>query len=168
MTEKLKANNHEVALRDLYAEDFSPVLSDADFYQFSQGQVPDEVITEQEYIANADILVFIYPIWWFQMPAMLKGYIDRVFSKGFAYDYTSNGIVGLFKDKRCVIINTTGGSEEQYNEYGFLEGITRTIDAGNFQFCGMKILLHKFLFGVPNISQEERVKMLEELKSLDF
>ena len=143
LTNKLKSKNHEVKVRDLYVNNFNPVLSGSDFEQFMQGQVPDDIKTEQQYISDADVLVFQFPIWWFQMPAILKGYIDQVFSKGFAYDIGPDGVFGLLNGKKCILINTTGGTAEQYNDYGFLEGITRTIDAGNFQFCGMKILLMK-------------------------
>jgi NAD(P)H dehydrogenase (quinone) len=83
----LQEKNHEVLCRDLYEIDFDPVLTLADMNGQRKGQVSDDVRQEQEYITWADCITFIYPIWWTGLPAMMKGYIDRVMSYGFAYRY---------------------------------------------------------------------------------
>ena len=165
---KLANKGHEIHVRDLYAQKFDPLLKADDFEQFMQGKVPEDIKKEQDEIAWADTLVLIFPIWWFQMPAILKGYIDRVFSKGFAYDITETGLTGLLQSKKCIIINTTGGPEDSYKQMGFGQSINTIIEDGNFKFCGFNVVLHKYLYGVPYISKEERVKMLEDLKSMDF
>ena len=74
---KKKGENCEV--RDLYQMGFNPVLGSSDFVQFLQKKTPEDIQKEQDLIRQADILVFVYPVWWFSMPAILKGYIDRVF-----------------------------------------------------------------------------------------
>lgn len=160
----LKQKGSAFDIRDLYALKFNSVLSGDDFVQFSRKKIPEDIEKEQDYIKNADTLIFIYPVWWFGMPANLKGYIDRVFSNGFAFKYGDKGPEGLLKGKKVIILNTTGGPESSYSSFGFDGAIRKTIDAGIFNFCGFTLLLHKFFYAVPFVSQEDRVKMLEDLK----
>jgi putative NADPH-quinone reductase len=58
--------------------------------------------------------VFIYPIWWFGPPAILKGWIDRVFTRKFAFDFTATGMKGLLTHEKALILNTLGGDEATY------------------------------------------------------
>ena len=88
----LKEKGHEVRVRDLYALGFDPVLKASDFETFLAGKVPVDIAVEQEHIRWAEQLTFLYPIWWGRMPSIAGGYIDRVLSKGFAYDYTVTGL----------------------------------------------------------------------------
>src|ERR1700690_1841729 len=78
ISEELKGSNKDFNVRDLYKIGFNPILSAEDFVAIQNGTVPDDIKTEQNYIRSADTLIFIFPIWWSSMPAMLKGYIDRV------------------------------------------------------------------------------------------
>lgn len=78
---------HEVEVRDLNQLAFNPVLSSEDLAGQRRGEVATDVKTEQDFIREADVITFIYPIWWAGLPAILKGYVDRVFSYGFAYRY---------------------------------------------------------------------------------
>jgi NAD(P)H dehydrogenase (quinone) len=165
---KLKKEKKQYDVRDLYGIKFTPALSEEDLVAVKQGRVPLDVKREQEFIKNSDVLVFVHPIWWFGMPAILKGYIDRVFSYGFAYAVDDKGIHGLLPDKKVVIFNTTGGPEDNYMDHGFNDAIKKTIEAGVFEFCAMKIVLHKYFYAVPTVTQEERVKMLEDIKTLSF
>lgn len=164
----LKKNTISYAIRDLYDTKFHPILSANDFGFFKAGKVPADIQKEQEFIKNAEHLIFIYPIWWFSMPAVLKGYIDRVFSHGFAYSVDEKGIHGLLTNKKATIINTTGGLEENYKSAGFANALTLTTDTGIFGLCGMKIALHKFLYAVPTTDNANRVKMLDEIKSIQW
>ncbi len=150
---------HEV--RDLYATGFNPVLSAKDFETFLSGSVPEDIKLEQEFIRKAQFLVFIYPIWWTGMPAILKGYIDRVFSYGFAYEERNGELVGLLSDKKAIIINTLGASSLDYGPSGMEECLRKTADVGIFKFCGIEVIEHMFLYSVPYVSDEERSKMLE-------
>lgn len=104
----LDRKNHEIKIRDLYQLNFNPILTEDDFTSFSQNKVPEDVQAEQNAISWADHLVFIYPTWWIGMPAILKGYIDRVFTNGFAFRHTKDGSQGLLNGKKVIIIQTTG------------------------------------------------------------
>lgn len=153
-----------VEVRDLYELSFNPVLSGKDFETFLSGGVPSDIALEQDYIKKSELLVFVYPVWWTGMPAILKGYIDRVFSYGFAYAERDGELVGLLTDKKVVIINTLGASELDYVPSGMEECLKKTTDLGIFHFCGMQVLKHIFLYSVPTVSHEERVVMLERVQ----
>ncbi|MBF0483393.1 MAG: NAD(P)H-dependent oxidoreductase [Candidatus Omnitrophica bacterium] len=156
------------AVRDLYSINFNPVLKPEDFAAFHNRKPSADIAEEQTHIQNAKTLIFIHPIWWFNMPAILKGYVDKVFSYGFAYQATDKGIEGMLSDKKVIIFNTTGGSEENYNKFGFKAGITATIDKGTYGFCGIKVDQHIYFHEVPTITNEKRVAMLDEIKQMKF
>ena len=71
----LKAKGHETVVRDLYTLQFEPVLSLEDFNSLRAGQIPDDIKAEQGFITSADVITFIYPIWWTGLPGILKGYV---------------------------------------------------------------------------------------------
>ncbi|MCG2710765.1 MAG: NAD(P)H-dependent oxidoreductase [Candidatus Omnitrophica bacterium] len=164
----LKKQGEKYSVRDLYLLKWNPVLGGADFNVSGKEKTPEDIKTEQQYIKEADVLIVIHPIWWFGMPAVLKGYIDRVFSAGFAYEYGPQGIKGLLSGKKVMIINTTGAPQENYLKLGFKDALTKLFKDGTYEFCGMNVVAHKFLYAVPAISPEARVKMLEEIDGLEF
>ena len=166
LRQALKAAGHQIRVRDLYALNFNPVLAPADFEAMAKGALPADVLEEQGHIKWADALVFVYPVWWAGMPAVLKGYVDRVFLKGFAYDYGKDGIVPLLKGKTAFVFNTTGTPSEVYEKMGMHRSLRQTADEGIFSFCGVEVKQHVFFGGVPFTTPEQRVAMLEQLKAV--
>jgi len=164
----LKRQGKDYLLRDLNALPFHPVLTAADLISLVQGRIPPEILAEQEFIARADTIIFVHPIWWFNMPAILKGYIDRVFSRGFAYDVVEGNPVGLLTDKKVMLFNTTGGSQENYLKFGYDIAIKTAIDQGVFEFCGMTIAMHKMFYAVPSVDMRRREAMLSEIRDIVF
>jgi NAD(P)H dehydrogenase (quinone) len=162
-TLRIKGKSFEVI--DLYKLNFDPVLKPQDFEAIMLGKVLDDVKKQQDLIIKSDTLIFIFPIWWYSMPAILKGYIDRVFSYGFAYKEEENEIKPLLTGKKVIIFNTLGEDKESCEKRGMTQSLKMTID-GIFEFCGIKVLEHKFFYAVPYVSNEEREKMLEEVKTL--
>ena len=140
----LQKGQQEIEIRDLYKIQFNPVLSFADMEGQRIGKVDAIVQREQEYISWADHLVFIYPIWWTGMPAIIKGYIDRVFSYGFAYRYDQGVQRGLLTGKMATIINTQGKSKAEYQSIGMDKALSLTSDKGIFTYCGLEINQHLF------------------------
>lgn len=166
ISEELKKKKKEFKVRDLYKIGFNPALSTKELSASQSGAVPQDIKKEQKYINEADTIIFIFPIWWSAMPAMLKGYIDRVFSLKFAYDITEDEVVGLLQGKKTFIVNTTGASKEEYEKMGAFEMMNMSMDMAIFQFSGMEVLGHKYFSSVPNVSDQDRKKMLKELKLL--
>ncbi|KQS36803.1 NAD(P)H-dependent oxidoreductase [Pedobacter sp. Leaf194] len=134
----------EIVVRDLYQLNFNPVLSVEDIQGQREGKVAEDVKLEQEFISWADHITFIYPIWWTGMPAILKGFIDRVFSYGFAYRYDQGKQKGLLTGKQTTIINTHGKSQSEYEEIGMDKALSLTSDRGIFSYCGLEINRHFF------------------------
>jgi NAD(P)H dehydrogenase (quinone) len=150
----------DVRVRDLYKAGFDPILKPADFETFKNGTVPEDIAAEQEHIRWADIITFVYPVWWASCPAMLKGYIDRVFSSGFAYEYQDDGPRGLLKGKKAMLFSTTGSSSEDYAASGIQDAMKTIADQGILAFTGIEVLRHTFFGAVPFVSDEERKKYL--------
>jgi len=121
----LKGRGVEVRVSDLYAKRFDPALSPRDFESFAAGRLPQDICDEQNDVTWADLLVFIYPIWWYERPALLKGWFDRVFSIGFAYKPSDKGIVGLLKGKRGLVFSTAGAFEEESVQSGMIAEVGR-------------------------------------------
>ena len=150
----LRQNNHEVVVRDLYQLNFNPILSLEDMAGQRMGKVADDVKQEQEFISWADTVTFIYPIWWTGMPSIMKGYIDRVFSYGFAYRYDQGVQKGLLTGKSLYAINTHGKSNAEYEEIGMDKALSLTSDKGIFTYCGFEIKKHFFFDKADRPSQE--------------
>lgn len=156
---------HQVEVRDLYSLHFNPVLTGADMEALEKGTPPVDIQAEQDFVRWADMLIFVYPIWWSSMPAIVKGYIDRVFSFGFAYTVDETGPRGLLGGKKVYIANTTGADQETNSEYGVFQSMHNLTDVGIFQFCGLEIAGHNYLTAVPYITDDERQVMLAKFKS---
>jgi NAD(P)H dehydrogenase (quinone) len=157
---------HEVKLRDLYAEPFKTTLDAADFGQIMGGSTPVDIKREQELIAWAEGLVFIYPVWWFGLPAALKGWIDRVFLVGFAFSYEATGPKGLLKHRKALVLNTTGGPEGIYKATDSKEIYIRPMTDGVLRFCGIKDVHAKTFWAVPYVDDAARKAMLVEARAL--
>jgi len=162
----LKEQNHQVRMRDLYGHGFDPVLSleELQRYDSQEGEVPADVKLEQDEILWADHLIFIYPTWWWSMPAVMKGYFDRVFVPGFAFEVGDQGIKGLLEGKNAWIIQTTGSDQAYIAENGLDKMVKIPMEIGLFNFCGIEVVDHQILAGVPFITEQERIKLLESLK----
>ena len=145
LVEYLKQSHHEVVVRDLYLLNFNPVLSLEDMAGQRQGTVADDVKQEQSFINWCDCITFIHPIWWTGLPALMKGYIERVFSYGFAYRYDQGIQKGLLVGKQTVIINTHGKSNSEYEAIGMNQALLLTSDKGIYTYAGLEIRKH-FLF----------------------
>lgn len=172
IVESLKKSGQEIIVRDLNEINFNPVLSLDDMHGQRMGQVSEDVKTEQDFISWADQIIFVYPIWWTGMPAIIKGYIDRVFSYGFAYRYDQGVQKGLLTGKKTVIVNSHGKSNAEYQAMGMDKALALTSDTGIFTYSGLEIIKH-FYFdkadraSAENISEwENQIKMLFEEKTI--
>ncbi|MET4082677.1 NAD(P)H dehydrogenase (quinone) [Pedobacter sp. UYP30] len=154
LIEHLLNNGEEVELRDLYQLNFNPVLSLKDAEGQRKGKVANDVEKEQEFISWADSITFVYPIWWTGLPAIMKGYIDRVFSYGFAYQYQNGIQQGLLAGKQAIIINTHGKSKTEYAETGMDEALSLTSDKGIYAYCGLEIKMHLFFDNADRTTAE--------------
>jgi NAD(P)H dehydrogenase (quinone) len=162
----LKEKGQEIRLRDLYALRFDPVLKADDFQTFLAGKVPGDIAIEQDHVRWADQMTFIYPVWWGRMPSMAMGYIDRVLSKGFAYDYGPTGPVGLLPGKKVYAFSTMGAPLAVAESSGGIKSMEQIIDNETFKFCAMDMVGHKYFGSVTTVTDADRKKMLEEVAAI--
>ncbi|MFY4774094.1 NAD(P)H-dependent oxidoreductase [Metabacillus sp. RGM 3146] len=162
----LRERKYDFYIRDLYALQFQPVLYEDNYLQFYQNKLPEDIAAEQEYLAWAEHIIFIYPTWWNSMPAILKGYIDRVFTNGFAFRFVNDKTEGLLEGKKAHVFQTTGHSQEFIATKQLVSAMYDTTDLGIFRFTGMETLTHKFFYSVPYVDKKAREIMLGEVKDI--
>jgi len=158
--------NNDVKVRDLYGINFNAVLGSGELEALQRGEISSDVAEEQEHIKWADILFFVFPLWWAGPPSILRGYIDRVFSKGFAYNFGPGGLLKLLSDKKLQIITTLGESKENYEASGMFTSLKQTMGGVLGDFTGIEVLPFKFFTSVPIVSDEERKAMLSQIERL--
>ena len=158
-----RARADEVRVLDLYQMGFPPVLSALELEALRRGEVSDEIREQQANIRWADTLVFVYALWWFDRPAILKGWCDRVLTQGFAFRYTENGVAGLLGDKRAVVLVTAGGSEDEFGEMGVSErDLLLPMALGTLRYCGVRNVVSRVFFAVPTESDAVRSRFLDD------
>jgi len=178
------ANGAEVKTSDLYKMNFNPVggkhdfntLENVDFFKYQLEQVhafqtntfENSLKEEMDKLEWCDTLIFNFPLWWFGLPAILKGWVDRVFAMGFVYG-AGKGVYdnGIFKDKTAFACITTGGPEIAYGDKGKngnLEMILYPIQHGMFYFTGMTVLQPFICYSPARISEQERELQIESYK----
>ena len=174
--EVLTEAGHSVQVSDLYAmkfhaaggpDDFTE-LQDADRFNYqaeqSAGHFTPELRSEFEKLAWCDLLILQFPLWWFSLPAILKGWVDRVFAFGFAYDRLRSYEDGVFKGKRGMLSLTTGGPAAAYSESGrhggSIEHLLVHVNRGMLYFLGMDVLPPFVAYGAARVTPEQRTELL--------
>ena len=135
----------EIVLRDLYKMGFNPVISKEDIEASKSGSALEDVLKEQKLVEKADLITFIYPVWWTGMPAIMKGYIDRVFCEGFAYRQDETGMKQPLNGKKVIIVNTSGKPGSPYMRGGVYDSTCAFCDKNIFDFLGMEVVMHYVL-----------------------
>lgn len=152
--EKLRAAGHETHTFDLYQMNFNPIMKGDDFNQFQGGPLPQDIQEIHKVLQNADVLCFFYPVWWTDMPAIMKGFIDRVLAKGFAYDFDENGKTGTFPVKKILLVCTLGNPRDEAAEQ--LETIMIAKEkTGVFEYVGAEEVCHLFVYGGNDKAAQE-------------
>jgi NAD(P)H dehydrogenase (quinone) len=183
------SERYTVSTSDLYAQGFDPVLSDRDLGDlaekpgnigelageaYSQGQLSTEAIEEQAKLAAAELLIIQFPLWWYGMPAILKGWFDRVLTSGFAYGdvdpelgvprrYGDGGLVG----RRALIVVTAGedaGSIGPRGISGDLESLLFPLTHGVLWYVGIEALDLHVVHDADGLNAAEVDREVERLR----
>ena len=119
VTNKLAIHNKPFQVIDLNKDNFNPVMTEKELALFSQGKFSDPLVEKyQKMLTETDELIVIFPIWWGDSPAILKGFIDKVMLKGFAYIQTATGLAGkLTHIKKAYVITTSETPTFVYKEH---------------------------------------------------
>lgn len=179
--ETLEAAGHEVKTSNLYGEQFNPVSGRNNFTTIFNGayfkQQPEEmhatekggfapeVDNEQQKVEWCDLMIWQFPLWWFSVPGILKGWVDRVFAMGRFYGGGKLYADGVFKGKKALLSLTTGGAAEAYLKNGFngdIHAILKPIHRGMLNFTGFSVLHPQIVYGPVRQTAEERAAELEK------
>lgn len=138
VTDMLKQRFVEHTVIDLYADGFDPVLR---LNKESEEKLA-LVRRYQEIVAKADRIILIHPVWWYNMPAILKGFVDHVFNSGFAYEFKAAPDSGTIIEKKlanktAIIINTYGRSEAEAKARDY--PLRLVLDKSVLEFCGIRV-----------------------------
>ncbi|WP_154944964.1 NAD(P)H-dependent oxidoreductase [Klebsiella grimontii] len=149
-------SHHSAEIADLTREGFSPVFAEPDIAAFRQtGATPSDAIAKQARIDNADALVLVFPIYWWSMPGLLKGWIDRVFSNGWAYEETADGnVVKKLGRLRVHLVALGAASQQTYDKHGFTDAFNAQIVHGIFDYCGATVASSQMLL-LPDLQTAE-------------
>ena len=177
---ELEARGHEVRVSDLYAQGWKSEIDRADFPKladdarlsiatasgeaFKAGALTNDVKAEQEKLLWADAVILQFPLWWFTMPAILKGWVDRVFAYGFAYGVGEHSDErwgdrygeGVFAGKRAMLIVTAGGWEPHYAARGIngpIDDLLFPINHGILYYPGYDVLPPFVAYGVDRLDE---------------
>lgn len=132
---------HTVELIDLAQEGFDPRITEADLaVHRTKAHPPADVKAEQQRLDRANVMVLVYPIYWWGMPALLKGWIDRVLSNGWAFD---NDLEGPEAKKlshlQVHLVAIGGGVPRTFDKHGYAVAMETVIDHGIFHYCGSEV-----------------------------
>lgn len=172
--EALAAQGYEVQTLDLYARGWNPVLDRGGFPPFEGAFKPQreqqnaansrtlapDVQSDLDALLHADLLVLSFPVWWFSLPAILKGWIDRVFVMGAVF----GGDYGVFDQaaltgKRAIVLATTGGASASFTPggaFGDIDEFFFHVHRGMFQFVGYDVLEPVITYGPARLDDTER------------
>ncbi|CAM3087719.1 NAD(P)H-dependent oxidoreductase [Vibrio rarus] len=181
--EALQVVGHEVKTSDLHAMNFDAISGRHNFTtthdnEFFKQQLEELHASENQGFAAdieleiqklewSDLVIFQFPLWWFGMPAALKGWVDRVFAMGRVYGSGRFYDKGVFKGKKAMLSITMGGPEELYEKNGWngwngdLDAILRPIHRGVFEFTGFSVLAPQKVFGPARKTEQERMTELD-------
>lgn len=145
--EGLRAAGHGFEIADLAAEGFDPRYGQADHDAYrGRAPLPADVRAEQARIERADAVVLVYPVYWWSMPAQLKGWIDRVFANGWAYAVHDGRVVGRLQRLRVHLLGLGAADERTYLKHAYDVAMKTQIDHGIFDYCGACVASSSFRF----------------------
>ncbi|WP_226576403.1 NAD(P)H-dependent oxidoreductase [Acuticoccus sediminis] len=189
--ETLSGLGHEVTVSDLYATGWNAVAgpadmtgppSDGDRFSLAReqtaametGTIAPDIAAEQAKLGAADLLILQFPIWWFGMPAIMKGWADRVFARGFAYTTGRKYDTGMFRGKLAIVAATTGTSADTYAPDGIdgdILAVLWPVHNGLLRYTGFDVLPPCVAYMPGRESPEVRTTQLstwaDRLRTLD-
>ncbi|MBV4482087.1 NAD(P)H-dependent oxidoreductase [Pseudomonas khavaziana] len=143
----LTSAGHTFEIADLAAEGFDPRYTAAD-HQVHRNHAtpPADVLAEQARIERADALVLAFPIYWWSMPALLKGWVDRVFVNGWAIDYgPDTPVVKKLRHLQVHLLALGAADNSAFDRHGYAKAMHTQIDYGIFDYCGAQVLTSELL-----------------------
>lgn len=162
LTKKMELEKIDNEVLDLYNLNFNPVFSNEELMK--SGETDLLIKNFQDKITEAEKLIFIFPTWWQGTPAIMKGFFDRVFSAGFAFEYQNGFPKGLLKGKNAAVFSATGGPKI-INKLIMGNRGMKVVVNDTLKFCGIKA--RGFSVGsATKINDKKRVEILNQVNKM--
>ncbi|KMW60750.1 NAD(P)H oxidoreductase YRKL [Candidatus Rhodobacter oscarellae] len=155
-----RAAGHTTELADLNAEGFDPRWTLADIRGEATGETPPDVARERDRIDRADAICLVFPLFWWGMPAMTKGWVDRVWSWGWAYDQLDDPEGSLQRPRSGVLLVPAGGRSDEIKDAGYQTALETSCTQGTFGYFGFAPRRLELLCGSTG-SEARRLALLE-------
>jgi NAD(P)H dehydrogenase (quinone) len=153
--EALRGFGEEVLVRDLYALDFDPRLKAAEIPGPGGYKAAPDIVAERGLLAEVKVFAFVYPLWFNAPPAILKGYVDRVFSMGFGYRPAFGGTEPGLEGRQLISFTSSGAPDAWGADTGALDALGLVFDGHVAAVCGLTVIDHVHFGGmVPGITEE--------------
>ena len=159
--EGAKAAGHTIELADLHEEGFDPRWSMADIEADGVSTAPPDVVAEQSRIARADAICLVFPLFWWGMPSMMKGWVDRVWAWGWAYDQLDDLEQSLQRFRTGILLVPAGARSDEMKEAGYLAALDTAWTQGTFGYFGLSPRSLEVLHGSTG-SEKRRHALLEK------
>ena len=165
--EAVESLGHKTIMRDLYGMSFDPCLK-ADELPTSAGFAPRaDVASERLMLADVDVFALFYPFWLNAPPAILKGYLERVFGMGFAYAKGREGNEPLLRGRRLISFTASGAPTEWVMKSGAWQAVRALFDEHVAAVCGLQVIDHAHFGGiVPGIRGDVVARHQEAVRHL--
>lgn len=162
-----KAAGHSVELADLHAEAFDPLWSMADIEAEGGTTALPDIAKEQERIARADAICLVFPLFWWGMPSMTKGWVDRVWTWGWAYNQLDDPELSLQRARSGVLLIPAGARSDEMENAGYLSALETAWIKGTFGYFGLSPRRLEVLYGSTG-SLKRRQFLLEKSYQVGF
>ncbi|TDH08254.1 hypothetical protein EPR50_G00095790 [Perca flavescens] len=172
--EVLAAQDCTVEVSDLFGKCFFSAgeVKNADHFRYAEetklaweeGKLCADITEEQRKLTQADLVIFQFPMYWFTVPAIVKGWFDRVLTLGYAYTLEKRYSQGIFKDKKAMLSFTTGSPESMFSANGINGDMNVTLwplQNGILHYCGFQVLAPQIFWAPSYVPSEARSTMLE-------
>lgn len=181
----LSSSGWQTTVTDLQQSKFNPIVSDSDFndrlrhdylvyakeqrHAWATETIAPEIAKEVRSLLAADLLVLVFPIYWFSVPAQMKGWIDRVMLSGTFYGGREIYEKGGMRGKKALVVASLGGREHMFGKaaiHGELKDMLRHLLQGTLGYVGYSVLDPYFAYHVPYVDDSVREGMLQDLSEL--
>ncbi|KAF3686783.1 NAD(P)H dehydrogenase [quinone] 1 [Channa argus] len=179
--QELTEQGYRVIVSDLYAmkfradttqDDIIGDLKNPELFQYGEetmhawmeGRLSDDIVAEQRKLEQAELVIFQFPLYWFSVPGIMKGWMDRVLTQGFAFSLEKMYNNGTFKGKKAMLSFTTGATQSMFQPDGINGDINITLwplQSGTLHFCGFQVLAPQIFWSPAHCPPLVRTALLE-------
>ncbi|KAG7482960.1 hypothetical protein JOB18_035133 [Solea senegalensis] len=183
--QELTQQGYRVIVSDLYTMNFKASATQDDIigdlknpelfkygeetmHAWKEGRLSDDIVAEQCKVMEAELVIFQFPMYWFSVPAIMKGWMDRVLTQGFAFSLKNMYDKGVFKDKKAMLTFSTAATQKMFQPDGINGDINITLwplQNGTLHFCGFQVLAPQIFWSPAHCPPGVRTAMLQGWQS---